>query len=151
MDLIDTESAEIRDNEGKEESSNDLKTFKSCGQGLPPGSKSSYRENVASCGDSGKQRKQVMMEDGLRDVEALHTELEKDLSGAKCLRIENSVCFSEYCTYVIELPVSEHWRPEEKLAKQKEIENLMDYQTFEEVADEGQNVIGSCWVITVEH
>ena len=26
----------------------------------------------------------------------------------------------------------------------------MDYETFEEVADEGQNVIGSRWVITVK-
>ena len=119
-DLLDskTETEEEIENlvdTGEEKSSNDLNDIKSCDQGSPPGSKSSHRENVASCGDSGnnqgstpgskssykenvascrdsgKQRKQVMMEDGLRDVEALHTlsvsnpELEKDVSGARCL------------------------------------------------------------------
>ena len=55
------------ENEEKE-SSNDLKTFKSCDQGLAPGMKSSHKENVGSCGDSpieGKERKHVMLEDGL--------------------------------------------------------------------------------------
>ena len=137
----------------KEELSNDLKTLKSCDQGLAPGMKSSYKENVGSCRGSPKDerpRRQVMMEDGLKDVDSLHAELAKDLTGARCLKADNSVCFLDFCTYVIELPVSEHWRPEVIAAKQKEIENLMDYETFEEVADEGQNVIGSRWVITVK-
>ena len=113
----------------KEESSNDLKTFKSCDQGLAPGMKSSHKENVGSCGGSPKDerlKKHVMLEDGLQDVDALHAELEKDLTGARYLRRDNSVCFSDFCTFVIELPVSEHWRPEVIAAKEKEIENLMD-------------------------
>ena len=84
-----------------------------------------------------------MLEDGLQDVDMLHAELERDLPGAKYLRMNNSVSFWEFSIYVIELPVSEHWRPEVIAAKEKEIENLMDYETFEEVADEGQKVIGS--------
>ena len=49
------------------------------------------------------------------------------------------------CSYVVE-----HLRLKVKLAKQNEIKNLMDYETFEEVKDEGQAVIGSQWVITVK-
>jgi len=64
--------------------------------------------------------------------------------------MENSVSFSDMCSYVIELPISEHGRPEVIADKEKEIENLMDYSTFEEVVDEGQDVIGSRWVITVK-
>ena len=41
-------------------------------------------------------------------------------------------------------------RPEVKLAKKNEIKNLTDYETFEEVKDEGQEIIRSCWVITVK-
>ena len=33
-------------------------------------------------------------------------------------------------------------------AKQKEIENLKTYETFEEVDDEGQETIGSRWIVT---
>merc|ERR1712030_113785 len=95
-------------------------------------------------------KKHVMLEDGLQDLDMLHAELEKDMTGAKYLKMQNSVSFSDICSYVIELPVSEHGRPEVIAAKEKEIEDLMDYSTFEEVADEGQDVIGSRWVITVK-
>ena len=93
----------------------------------------------------------VMLEDGLEEVENLienQTDLEVDSVGAKYLRMENTVSFSEMCSYVIELPVSEHGRPEVKAAKRNEIKNLMDYNTFEEVKDDGQDTIGSRWVIT---
>ena len=82
-------------------------------------------------------KKQFMLEDSLQNVKNLHTDLEKDVTGAKYLKIENSVSFSETCTYVIELPVSEHGRPEVKIAKKNEIKNLMAYDTFEEVPDQG--------------
>ena len=45
---------------------------------------------------------------------------------------------------MVELSISEHWRPEVKLAKKNEIKNPTDYKTFLEVKDEGQEVIGSC-------
>ena len=75
-------------------------------------------------------------------------EFEKDTPGAKYLKLENSVCFSDLCSYVVELSVSEHGRPKVKDTKKKEFKNLIDYATFEEVKDEGQYTIGSHWVIT---
>ena len=38
--------------------------------------------------------------------------------------------------------------PEVMAAKMNEIRNLKDYETFEEVPDEGQDTVGSQWVIT---
>ena len=52
------------------------------------------------------------------------------------------------CIHTVELPTSEHWRPEVKVAKKAEIKNLQDYETFIEVKDEGQTRVGSRWVIT---
>ena len=37
---------------------------------------------------------------------------------------------------------------EVKAAKMNEIRNLKDYETVEEVPDEGQDTVGSRWVIT---
>ena len=62
--------------------------------------------------------------------------------------MENAISFSDMCSYTIELPVSEHGRPEVKAAKRNEIKNLMDYDTFEEIRDNGQDTVGSRWVIT---
>ena len=62
--------------------------------------------------------------------------------------MENSVSFLEMCSYVVELPVSEHWRPEVKIAKKNEIKNLLHYENFEEMADEGHKTIGSRLVVT---
>ena len=87
--------------------------------------------------------KEVMLEEGLEDIENLHTEIKDDAVGANYLRMANSVSFSDFCTYTVELPVSEHWRPEVKSAKQNKIKNIMDYETFGEVKDEGQEKIGS--------
>ena len=77
-----------------------------------------------------------MLEDGLEDVENILADLNKDSIGAKYLKMSNSVSFSDSCSCVIELPVSEHWRPEVKLAKKNKIKNLTSY-TFKEVNDEG--------------
>ena len=46
------------------------------------------------------------------------------------------------------MPVREYKKPEVIEAKQKEIENLQKYGVFEEVDDEGQETIGSRWMIT---
>ena len=51
-----------------------------------------------------------MLEDGL-------TDMEKDIFGAKYLKLDNSVCFTDSCIFVVELPVSEHGRPEVVEAK----------------------------------
>ena len=92
--------------------------------------------------------KKVMLEDGLEDMENLYADLKDDVISASYLKMAQSVSFSELCSYTIELPVSEHWRPEVKAVKQIEIKNIQDYETFEEVKDEGQETLGSRWVIT---
>ena len=87
-----------------------------------------------------------MLEDGLQDVDKLQDNLkdkEKDTVGAKYLKMVNSVSFSDLSVYTVELLVSEHGRPEVKEAKNTEINNLQDYDIFEEVEDIGQDAIGS--------
>ena len=56
--------------------------------------------------------------------------------------------FSNLCNFTVELPVSKHNTPEVRAAKMNEIRILKDYDTFEEVPDEGQETIRSLWVIT---
>ena len=92
--------------------------------------------------------KNVMLEDGLQDVKNLFTDLKNDGVGASHLRTAQYVSFSEMCTYIVELPISEHWRPEVKIAKKAEIRNLQDYETFKKVKDKGQNRVGSRRIIT---
>ena len=58
--------------------------------------------------------------------------------------------FNDLAIYTEELPLSEHGRPEVKLAKKGEIQNLMDYDVFEEVPDVGQDCIASRWMITAK-
>ena len=48
----------------------------------------------------------------------------------------------------MELPTKEHKRPDVIEAKNKEIQNLNNLDTFKEVIDEGQPTIDSRWVIT---
>ena len=62
--------------------------------------------------------------------------------------MEKSVCFMENSIYVVEVPVKEHGKAEVIEAKEKEIENLKTYETFEEVDDEGQETTGSRWILT---
>ena len=52
--------------------------------------------------------------------------------------------------FVIELPVREHGRKEVLEAKEKEIQNLRNYEVFEEVQYVGQETIGTRWVITMK-
>ena len=64
------------------------------------------------------------------------------------MQVESSECFDELTIYTVEVLVREHKKPEVIEAKQKEIENLEKYEVFEEVEDEGQETVGSRWVIT---
>ena len=70
------------------------------------------------------KNKEVMLEDSLEDVENLYTDFNNDSVGAGYLKMAQYVSFSELCTYTIELPISEHWRQEVKVAKRAEIKNL---------------------------
>ena len=54
----------------------------------------------------------------------------------------------DYEIFLLEVPVKEHQKPKIIEAKNTEIENLKTYETFEEVLDEGQETIGSRWIIT---
>ena len=64
------------------------------------------------------------------------------------MKAPQKISLTNTCIYTVELPTSEHWRPEVKVAKKAEIKNLLDYETFIEVKDEGQTRVGSRWVIT---
>ena len=104
------------------------------------------REAVKNKSEQDAEQRQVILEDGLQDVDTLQDTLkdeEKDTVGAKYLKEVKSVSFSNLSVYNAELPVSEHGRPEVKEAKTAEINNLLDYEVFEEVEDTGQDTIGS--------
>ena len=106
------------------------------------------RESLKNESKESAERRQVMLEDGLQDVDSLQNEdnlkdEEKDTVGAKYLKMVNSVSFSDLSVYTVEIPVSEHGRPEVKEAKNTEINNLQDYDVFEEVEDVGQDAIGN--------
>ena len=84
-----------------------------------------------------KENEEVWIKDGLEDViEARYSKMDK------------SVCFLENSIYVVEVPVREHGKAEVIEAKEKEIENLKTYETFEKVDVEGQEIIGSRWIVT---
>ena len=73
----------------------------------------------------------------------LQGKIAKDAIGSKYMKVEQVVCFLENGVFVVEVPVSEHNKPEVKEAKMKEIQNLEYYETFELVEDVGQECIGS--------
>ena len=77
-----------------------------------------------------------------------HTVDATETTGSQSITTPRYVSFEDACTYTVELPVSEHWRPEVKVAKKAEVKNLQDYETFMEVKDKGQTKVGSRWVIT---
>ena len=52
------------------------------------------------------KKRQVMLEDGLEDVKNL--DIDKDVIGANYLRMGSSMSFSELCSFVVELPISEY-------------------------------------------
>ena len=73
----------------------------------------------------------------------------QDCVGTYWMLVEKNECFKEELTiYNVEVPRKEHGRPEVIEAKKKEFENLQNYETFEEVSDEGQERITRRWVIT---
>ena len=89
-----------------------------------------------------KDEKTEESEEEENEKEVENEEL-KDVIGAKYLKMEKSVCFLESSVYVLEVPVREHGKAKVIEAKEKEIENLKLYETFEEIDDEGQDTIGS--------
>ena len=84
-----------------------------------------------------------------KDKEKKRREEERDMIGAFWLNEHNNECFAfENTVFSVEVPVKYHKLPEVLEAKQNEVRNLTDYNTFEEVEDVGQKKIGSRWVIS---
>ena len=73
-----------------------------------------------------------------------------DIIGTNYQKIMNSVSFSDLAKYTVQLPIQQHGTPEVKEAKMAEVNNILDYNVFEEVKDEGQETIGSRWVVTAK-
>ena len=48
---------------------------------------------------------------------------------------------------VVEIPTKEHGRPDCVEAKASELENLLNFDTFEEVKDDGQKTTDSRWIL----
>ena len=104
-----------------------------------------------------------MLEDGLEDVETIIDEarLQKreemkqadvvsDIIGIQYLKMENDINLSDLAIYTVELPVSEHGKPKVNEAKDTEVQNLQNYDVFEEVKDTGQDTLQSRWVVTTK-
>ena len=101
-------------------------------------------EKVSQCLGSGDDLVKTLSDDDL-------IEKEKDSVGTYWMRVENNECYDEEITsFVVELPVHQHSKPEVIAAKETELKNLEDYETFEEVSDIGQDRITSRWVITMK-
>ena len=63
--------------------------------------------------------------------------------------VEKNECFDqEETVYIVEFPRKEHGQPEVVEAKKTEIENILDYDVYEEIEDVGQEIILSKLVIT---
>ena len=75
-----------------------------------------------------------------------------DLIGAYYMKMENNLNIDPITIMVVEVPVAEHGLPQVREAKEKELENLKTYETFEEInmneIPENVETIGSRWVIT---
>ena len=90
-------------------------------------------------------------EDDLISVEKDRVDVEKDTVGSFWMLVENNECYNyEITSYVVELPSHQHKKPEVIDAKQIELKNLQDYETYEEVEDTGQDRITSRWVVTMK-
>merc|ERR1712215_241590 len=94
----------------------------------------------------GKEEKKRRREE--EDENEVRKDLLNDVIGAKYLQVEKSVYFMDYSIFTVEVPVREHGKLEMIEAKNKEIENLKTYETFEEVEENGQETIGSKYIVT---
>ena len=70
-------------------------------------------------------------------------DLDREQISTFWLKVENTECFDDISIYTVEVPVWEHKMTEVIEAKEKEIENLETYGTFEELDDIGQETIAS--------
>ena len=59
------------------------------------------RDSLKNKSEKSAEKRHVMLEDGLQDVDNLQDE-EKDVVGVKYLKMVNSVFFSDLCSYMVE-------------------------------------------------
>lgn len=64
------------------------------------------------------------------------------------MRLERNECYDPITIYTVEIPTNKQNTPEIKEANQKAIDNLRNYNVFEEIEGEGKERITSMWVIT---
>ena len=114
---------------------------------VPPMENKSLENNEANKSLNGiDENKSLKSADSVNRLE-----LEKDTIGTFWMLAEHNECYNQEITsYVVELPISQHKRPEVVLAKKAELKNLEDYATFQEVEDVGQDRISSRWVVTMK-
>ena len=77
----------------------------------------------------------------------MRKDLEKDGLSIFNMKMERSECYYPITTYTVEIPTQQQNAPEMKQAKQKERDNFMKCNVFEEIEDEGKDEITSIWVI----
>merc|ERR1712115_455340 len=97
--------------------------------------------------DDKKEESEVEIEE-IEDENEVRRDLQNDVIGAYYLQVEKSVYFMDYEIFTLEVPVREHGKQEIVEAKNNEIQNLKTYETFDEIKDEGQETIGSRWMVT---
>merc|ERR1711962_1747485 len=126
-------------------SNGDVKKVAAC-KVKPYDLKERTEEEKEANNDEEKEESETEIEE-IEDENEVRRDLQNDIIGAKYLQVEKSVYFMDYEIFLLEVPVKEHGKPEIVEAKNSEIENLKTYETFEEVIDEGQETIGSRWII----
>ena len=75
-------------------------------------------------------------------------EKKNDVVGAYYISLPHKEELTEISIYRVEIPTKQHGRPDVLEAKKKEMENLRFYNTWTEVPYEGQELVGTKWVIT---
>ena len=115
---------------------------------IKPGEKYAENYGVNKEGENGEE---TSSNSEITEDLDVKEDVEKDTIGTYWMISERNECFNdEIATYVVELPVHQHNKPEVQEAKKVELKNLKDYDTFEEVVDCGQERITSRWVVTVK-
>merc|ERR1712237_216025 len=78
-----------------------------------------------------KEEEKELEEEEKEDENEVRKDLLNDVIGAKYLQVEKSVYFMDHSIFTVEVPIREHGKLEIIEAKNKEIENLKTYETFD--------------------
>ena len=106
------------------------------------------KEAIETAEDGSRDGREERVGPETRSRSRNKREEKEDVIGAYWMVKQNSECFDDCAIYVVEVPKKDHGKKEVIEAKEREVSNLKDFDTFEEVAEEGQKKVGSRWVIT---